>query len=78
MTRNLKDFPAADLQPWDIDAKSPDDFVLDQVGIDGRTVAACVPQIADSRTQPPEEVGDVLSQLERDGLVEAVAALRAL
>jgi predicted nucleic acid-binding protein len=77
VTRNLKDFPAADLQPWDIDAKSPDDFVLDQVGIDGRTVAACVQQIADSRTHPPEEAGDVLSQLERDGLVEAVAALRA-
>lgn len=77
VTRNLKDFPATDLQLWDIEAKSPDDFVLDQVGIDGRTVAACVQQIADSWTQPPEEVGDVLSQLERDGLVEAVAALRA-
>ena len=32
------------------DAKSPDDFVLDQVGIDGGSVAACIQQIADSRT----------------------------
>ena len=77
VTRNLKHFPASDLQPWGIDTKSPDDFVLDQVGIDGRTVAACVRQIADARTQPPEGVEDVLSQLERDGLVQAVAALRS-
>jgi predicted nucleic acid-binding protein len=31
VTRNLKDFPESDLQPWDIEAKSPDAFVLDQV-----------------------------------------------
>lgn len=76
VTRNLKDFPASDLQPWEVEAKSPDDFVLDQIGIDGRIVTACVRQIADSRTQPPVAVEDVLSQLERDGLVQAVAALR--
>ena|ERR1017187_714929 len=77
VTRTLKDFPGSDLQPWSVDAKSPDDFVLDQVGIDGRIVTACVRQIADSRTQPPVAVEDVLSQLERDGLVQAVAALRS-
>jgi hypothetical protein len=77
VTSNLKDFPSADLEPWHVEAKSLDDFVLDQVGIDGRTVAACVQQIADSRTRPPQDVEDVLSQLERDGLVESIAALRA-
>lgn len=76
VTRNLKDFPAGDLQSWGVEAKSPDDFVLDQIGIDGRTVTACVRQIADSRTRPPVAVEDVLGQLERDGLVQAVAALR--
>ncbi len=76
-TNNLKHFPAADLRQWDVEAKSPDDFVLDQVGIDGRTVAACVQQIADARTRPPQDIEDVLSQLERDGLVESAAALRA-
>jgi predicted nucleic acid-binding protein len=77
VTANLKHFPAAALRQWDVEAKSPDDFVLDQVGIDGRTVAACVQQIADSRTRPPQNIEDVLSQLERDGLVESIAALRA-
>jgi len=77
VTSNLKHFPAADLRQWGIEAKSPDDFVLDLVGIDGRAVAACVQQIADSRTRPPPDVDDVLGQLERDGLVESAAALRA-
>jgi hypothetical protein len=77
VTSNLKHFPTAGLRPWDVEPKSPDDFVLDQVGIDGRTVAACVQQVADSRTRPPQDMEDVLSQLERDGLVESVAALRA-
>jgi hypothetical protein len=49
---------------------------LVQVGIDGQTVAACVQQIADSRTRPPQDTEDVLSQLERDGLVESISALR--
>lgn len=76
VTSNLKHFPAADLRQWDIEAKSPDDFVLDQIGIDGRAVTACVQQIADSRARPAQDIGDVLSQLERDGLVESIAALR--
>jgi hypothetical protein len=77
VTRNLKHFPAASLDPWNIEAKSPDDFVADQVGIDGRAVAACVQQIADSRSRPPQDKEDVLAQLERDGLVESITALRA-
>ncbi len=77
VTRNLKDFPESDLAPWNIEAKSPDAFVLDQVHINVRTVAASVRQIADSRTNPPEAIEDVLTQLERDGLVESVTALRA-
>jgi hypothetical protein len=31
----------------------------------------------DSRNDPPEAIDDALTQLERDGLVESVAALRA-
>ena len=42
VTRNLKDFPASDLGQWEIEAKSPDAFVLDQVGINVREVAASV------------------------------------
>lgn len=78
VTHNLKDFPSADLEPWGIEAKSPDAFVLDQIGIKAPVVVGCIRQIADSRTRPPESIEDVLRQLERDGLVGAAAALRTL
>lgn len=77
VTSNLRDFPPEHLKPWGIEAKSPDDFVLDQIDLDGRIVWACVQQIADSRLNPPETVDDVLDALEKGGLVESVAALRA-
>lgn len=76
VTSNLRDFPADSLAPWDVEARSPDDFVLDQIDLDDRIIWACVQQIADSRKNPPETIEDVLDELERAGLVESVAALR--
>ena len=72
-----KDFTVEDLAPWNIEAKHPDDFVLDQIDINDRMVWACVQQIASSHQNPPETVEDVLGQLERSGLVRSVAALRS-
>lgn len=55
--------------------KSPAEFVLDQISIDGRVVYACVSDIANSCDRPPQAVEDVLAKLERTGrpsyLVEA-------
>jgi hypothetical protein len=31
VTDNLKDFPPAALEAWDMEAKSADDFILDQI-----------------------------------------------
>lgn len=76
VTSNLSDFPADNLSSWNIEAKSSDDFLLDQIVIDDRVVWACVQQIADSRNNPPETAEDVLDALERAGLVESVTALR--
>lgn len=77
VTWNLKHFPTKKLAQWNVRAKSPEDFVLDQIGIDRQAVWACVQQIVDSRTQRPVTADDVLNELERDGLVGAVASLRA-
>ena len=76
VTANLRDFPAGILEQWNIEAKSPDDFVLDQIDFSAKIVWACIQQIADSRKRPPETIEDVLRQLERSGLVESVATLR--
>jgi hypothetical protein len=77
VTSNLRDFPADDLQSWNIDPKSPDQFIRDQIGIDRSSVYAAVQQIADSWRRPPGSVDDVLDQLERSGLALSVADLRA-
>ena len=75
VTDNTRDFPAEYLARWDIEAKSADDFVLDQISLSRQEVYANVVRIADSRRSPPESVTDVLDQLRASGLVESVAAL---
>jgi hypothetical protein len=77
LVRARGDFPADLLGVWGVEGKSPDDFVLDLLGINGRVVHACVQQIVDERRNPPETFEDVLGQLERSGLIESVAELRS-
>ena len=36
VTKNLRDFPAERLAPWDLKAKSPDSFVRDQIDTTGK------------------------------------------
>ena len=71
-----KDFTAEALEPWGIEAKAPDDFVLDLIDLNDRVIWACVEAIVNSRKRRPETVEDVLGQLERSGLVRSAAALR--
>jgi|tagenome__1003787_1003787.scaffolds.fasta_scaffold20646156_2 hypothetical protein len=82
VTRNLKDFPGADLGPWNVDAKSPTHSSWTRWDQRARhrsiRAAASVQQIADSRINALEAVEDVLAQLERGGLVESAAALRSI
>lgn len=77
VTHNLKDFPNETLAAWNVEAVHPDDFVLAQIDLDRQRVFAAVQRIADSWRKPPGTTGDVLDRLERDGLVESAAALRA-
>jgi predicted nucleic acid-binding protein len=71
-----KDFTEESLAPWGIEAKHPDDFILDQLDINDRVVWSCVQQIADQWQDPPGTVEDVLAKIERSGLVRSAAALR--
>ncbi|WP_410537145.1 hypothetical protein [Streptomyces sp. KL2] len=61
-----------------MEAKHPDAFIEDQIDLDPAAVYAAVRQIADRWKNPPGTVEDVLGRLERDGMVAAAAALRAL
>ena len=77
VTANLADFPEEYLAQWGIEARGLDDFVLDLIGINDRVVHACVQQIVDERSNPPETFDEVLGQLERAGLIETAAVLHA-
>ncbi|MDX6744469.1 PIN domain-containing protein [Actinocorallia sp. A-T 12471] len=78
VTSNLRDFPAAALAPYGLEAKGPDDFVLDQLGLAESTLRSCVHQIAEARNRPPKTFAEILDALERAGLVESAATLRDL
>lgn len=77
VTDNLKDFPRGHLAQWDIDPKSADEFVLDQIDLNAKIVWGCVQQIADAWRCPPGTTSDVLRSLERGGLVRSVAELQS-
>lgn len=76
VTHNLKDFPSDNLSEWDVEAKTPDDFIADQIHLDKSIVFGEVVRIADSRKRSVQTVDDVLDQLERSGLVVSVALLK--
>ncbi|MFI7062588.1 hypothetical protein ACIBL3_16520 [Kribbella sp. NPDC050124] len=76
VTDNLKDFPDDALAGWNVEARSPDEFLHDLIDLDRQAVYGAVQRIADSMRNPPGTVDDVLASLEREGLVETVAALR--
>lgn len=76
VTRNVADFPADALAPWDIEAKHPDEFLLDQFHLDGVAVHGAVQAVADSMRRPPATFNDVVDTLERTGLPRAAALLR--
>jgi predicted nucleic acid-binding protein len=77
VTSNLRHFPLEDLRRWDIEPKSPDAFIRDQIGLDRDAVVSAVQQIADSWRNPPGAQADVLDRLERSGLAVSVAELRS-
>lgn len=78
VTANLRDFPKAVLAPFDVEAVSPDRFVLNQIEDRPGVVAQVVVEAAGDCHAPPLTVADLLSIYSRSGLVRSAAALRDL
>jgi len=78
VTFNLADFPAATLARYDVEAKHPDDFVLDAIDLAPGRVTSVVSEQAGSLRNPPRTVGELLDTLRDQGLVRSVAKLREL
>lgn len=52
VTRNLKDFPPSRLAPYAIEAKSPDDFLVDLLDLDPDLMLALLHEQATSKKSP--------------------------
>lgn len=78
VTFNLSDFPAAVLSEYDVEAKHPDDFLMDCLDLAPALVASCVAEQAADLRSPPQSVRDVLSTLRARGLAQSVARLHDL
>jgi predicted nucleic acid-binding protein len=78
VTRNLRDFPRPILDPFNIEAQHPDEFIRHLVDTaPGAVIDAVTNQQARLRN-PVVPMPDLLSLFERLGLAETVDALRRL
>lgn len=78
VTWNERDFPAERLGPLGIEAQDPDAFVGHLIDLSPGAVLRVLQEQAADLTNPPLTVADVLDRLQSNGLVQSVAALRAL
>jgi predicted nucleic acid-binding protein len=78
VTINLRDFPADELEPYQIEAQHPDEFVLNLIDLDPIAVANVVREQSEALKNPPLSIADVLASLESAGVVQSVARLRSL
>lgn len=63
VTANLTDFPPAALQPYDIDAVHPDDFLLDQLDLYPAQTVRCVHEHVAACRNPSITIGQLVSTL---------------
>lgn len=63
ITQNLHDFPPAALEPFNIEAQSPNHFLVSLFDLDRELVVAIIREQAADLTDPPLSVDDVLDAL---------------
>ena len=78
VTFNIADFPDAALRGYDIEAKHPDEFVMNCIDIAPAIVVRVVTEQAGDLQRPPVTVAELLGRLRARGLVQSVARLNDL
>lgn len=79
VTFNLRHFPDHALAPFDLEAKHPDEFVLDSIDLAPGLLVKCLTELALSLERPPMSIDAVLDSLQgRLGMVRSVARFRDL
>lgn len=78
VTQNLKDFPRSALSAYNIEALSPDEFILDLLDLAPLRVLEVLAAQAAALKNPPRTVRDLLVSLRRCGLPESVAKINEI
>jgi predicted nucleic acid-binding protein len=78
VTANIRDFPAEVLEEYDIEAQTPDEFLLHLIGLYPEEVLNAAEEHRSALRNPAKTLDEYLATLERQGLVESCRALRAL
>jgi hypothetical protein len=68
ITANLADFPATTLGPLGLEARHPDDFLLDQLDLSPPTVLQVIREQAGHTRRPPLTPQDLTTLLGRAGV----------
>lgn len=67
VTNNVKDFPPASVEPFDIEVQRPDEFLCNQLDLAPNTVMNLLAAQAAALTKSPLTVPELLASLERAG-----------
>lgn len=76
VTKNLRDFPASALAPYDLRAQHPDDFIAHLLDLDAVAVCRELRRQRQRWRNPPTDVPEFLETLARQELPLTVDALR--
>jgi hypothetical protein len=78
VTFNVSDFPDAALRSYHVEAKHPDEFVMNCIDIAPAIVVRVVTEQAGDLLRPQVTVAELLARLRARGLVQSVARLNDL
>lgn len=78
VTFNLKDFPAAELAKYGIEAQHPDEFVRHLLDLSPSTVVGALDGMRLSLRKPPYTEVELINRLEQVGLIETAVQLRLI
>lgn len=76
ITFNLTDFPAEELKRYNLLAQHPDEFILDLLDGHPLKVFDAAATHRASLRKPPKDVDEYLDTLQKQGLIQTVAALQ--
>jgi len=71
VTKNLKDFPAEELEKFGIIAQHPDDFICDLFEMDEKSARKAFKKQLESLKNPPQTKEELFETFRKNGLVKA-------